>query len=367
MPVTSAPRPLRIVQVVPDLRVGGAERFALWLATALRDAGHEVHLLCIRDAGPLAAALDADMASRVWTAGKRAHFDATVLRRLVRTLRALRPDVVHTHLFTALSWGVVAARAAGVPVVVHTQHALHDDDHLEAALARPWLARGLDAVLAVHEAVADDLARRGWVGRTPIHVFDNALPLAGRPRARLGHHPPRLIAVGRLVALKGHADLIDAMRIITDRGQELHLSILGDGPERGPLQRRIQALGLEDRVALVGEVDDVPARLARADLFVHPSHHEAMPLAVLEAAAAGLPLVLTDVGGAAAILRHGAGGRVVPPRDPVALADAILDHLRLDPGAQRALGAASRRTARARHDLGVCAEHHATLYRQLLG
>jgi glycosyltransferase involved in cell wall biosynthesis len=357
-------RPLRIVQLIPSLDLGGAERFATWLAEAHLEAGHDVHVVCVSRAGPLLDRLPAALRARTWVAVKRARYDASVLPRLVRTLRRLRPDVVNTHLFTALAWGGVAARAAGTPALVHTQHEVHLDG---STAVRRVLATGLDAVVGCSEEAVRDVEARGWAPHVRKVCIENGIPLAGRPRSALDGAPLRVGTVGRLVPIKGQRHLIDAVGLLRDRGVDVRLTLFGDGPSREALEAQRAALGLTDRVSLAGAVDDVPERLAGLDLFVLPSLSEAMPMALLEAAAARLPLLVTDAGGAPTLLRAGAGGFVVPPADPVALADRIAEVAAMTPSARGSLGDASLRTALDRYELARTAERYLALYRDLLG
>ncbi|MCB9679947.1 MAG: glycosyltransferase [Alphaproteobacteria bacterium] len=357
---------LRIVQVVPSLVVGGAERFATWLAEAQQRAGHEVHVVTVKDGGPLADRLPDDLLRATWPMRKRSRYDVTVLARLVTTLRRLEPDVVHTHLFTALSWGAVSARLAGVPVVVHTQHAVHDDEVPWLPHVRRGLAPLLDAIVGCSDAVVADIAARRYAPGVPAVAIDNGLPLAGRPTAPLDGDPLRVVTAGRMVPIKGQRFLVDAVAALRDRGIDARLTILGDGPERAALDAQVAELGLGDRVHLPGSVDDVADRLAGADLFVLPSLSEAMPMALLEAAAAGLPLLVTTGGGGPTLLRAGAGGEAVAPGDAGALADAIARVARLSVTERRALGEASRRTVLDRFDIDATAAAYEALYRRHL-
>lgn len=356
--------PLRIVQVLPSLVVGGAERFATWLAEQQLADGHDVHLVCVSGEGPLRERLSPALDARTWVAGKRSRFDVTVLPRLIDHLRDLRPDVVHTHLFTGLAWGAVAARAARVPAVVHTQHEVHDDDQAYVGWARRGLAPLLDRIVGCSAATLATIRRRGFDLGTRSEAVDNGLPLAGRPRAVIGDPPLRVVAVGRLVPIKGHVYLLDAVAEARARGVDLQLTILGDGDLREEIEVHATRLGIA--VDLPGAVADVAERLARADVFVQPSLSEAMPMALLEAAAAGLPMIVTDVGGAPTLLRAGAGGAVVPAGSARALADALVAHARQPRDARRALGDASRRVVEARYDLAVTARAYEAIYRAAL-
>lgn len=354
--------PLRVVQVIPSLVVGGAEAFAVALAQAQLDAGHDVRLLVLKHTGPLEDRLGPHLLGRTTVLGKRPGIDPSVLPRLVRWLARVAPDVVHTHLFTSLAWAGVAATLVGVPRLVHTQHAVHDD----AIRWLPHVRRGLgtlvDVVVGCNETTAQDVVDRGYAPADRVVAIDNGIDLRGRPRAPLDGDPPVIGTVGRLVPIKGQRFLIDALARLAATESNVRGVLFGEGPEADALAQQIADHRLSDRIALPGRVDDVPDRLAGLDVFVLPSLSEAMPLAALEAAAAGLPMVVTSGGGAKALIEAGAGGLVVPPGDDEALAEALRELLDLPPEARRALGEASHATALTHYDLDATRRAYDRVY-----
>ncbi len=359
-------RPLRIVTVVPSLVVGGAEVFALQLTDALLDAGHDAWLLSLKGGGPLASRRSEAILERSVLLHKRFRFDASVLPRAAAALRRIGPDVVHTHLFTALSWGTVAARIAGVPVVVHTQHACHDDEYSYLPHVRRQLSRGVDAVVGCSPSVVDDVARRHYSPHAPVSCIENGISLRDRPVASLDGAPLVVGTVGRMVPIKGQIHLIDAVAELIREGLSVRLVLMGDGPERSRLQARVAELGIPDHVQFTGRVDDVPERLAALDLFVLPSLSEALPIALIEAAAAGLPMLVTTGGGGPTLLASGASGWAVEPGDSRALAERIAAYAQVPVAERRAMGEASRALALARYDIATTASAYAALYERLL-
>jgi glycosyltransferase involved in cell wall biosynthesis len=352
---------LRIVQLVPSFVLGGAEVFATQLSAALADLGHDVQLLALRDEGPLRARLSDELAASTRVIPKRGRVDPTLIPRLAAAVRGA--DVVHSHLFTGLAWGTVAARLARVPVVVYTEHACHADDEAFVPPLRRALGRALDHVIACSDATRDAIARHRWFPGAPISVIPNGIPLTGRPLAAARPGPLRVGTVGRLVEVKGQVHLIDAVARLVDEGLDVTLTVWGEGPLRAELEARAAKLGA--RARLPGATDQVPQVLADLDVFVLPSLSEAMPITLLEAAAAGLPLVVTSSGGASTLLAAGAGGLVVPPADPAALADALRQLAAQSPEARADLGAASRRTVEAGFSIHRTAEAHVALYQRL--
>ncbi len=351
---------MNIVQVIPSLTYGGAETFVTRLAEAQRRAGHTVHLVCISKLGPLLDQLSPELRENTHLIGKSSRWDVSALPRLVALFRRLKPDVVHTHLFTGLSWGTAAARLAGVPVVVDTEHACHDDEYAYLPPIRRLLSYGVDAVVGCSEAVSREVRRRHYAPGYKVLTVDNGIPLEGRPRAPMtGLH---VGTVGRLVEVKGQKYLVEAMRLVRDRGVEMSCTIVGDGPLEAELRAQVAALGLDGVVTLAGASSEVPAWLARFDLFCLPSLSEGLPMTLLEASAAGLPMLVTSGGGGGILIEAGAGGWVVPPGDAAALADKLCAFAAMSLEDRRALGERSLRLVHERYSVDVCVAAYDRLY-----
>ena len=353
---------MRVVQIVPSLTLGGAEVFALQLAQAQRAAGHEVYVVVLRDEGLLRNRLTDEERRWVIPVEKRSRYDVSVLVRLVAALRRLRPDVVHTHLFTGLAWGTVAARLAGVRKVVYTEHACHPDDVRWLIHVRRALSYALWCLVGCSEAASAAVRTRGEAPGCPVRTVANGVPLQGRPRAPIAEGGALHIGtVGRLTPIKGQADLIEAVAMLAARGVAVRCTVVGDGELAASLRAQAEARGVADRVDFPGPSDDVPAWMASFDMFCLPSISEALPITLLEACAAGLPLLVTTGGGGPTLLAAGAGGEAVAPAAPGALADAIARHVALPVDTRRALGAASL-AAVAPFDIARCAASYIALY-----
>jgi glycosyltransferase involved in cell wall biosynthesis len=195
-------------------------------------------------------------------------------------------------------------------------------------------------------------------------VIHNAVDVAAAPRSRHDRSTPRLMAVGRLKAPKDFVTLIRALAALP--GREYEALIVGDGPDRGAVEAEIRRLGIEDRVQLAGERDDVPELLASSDVFVLSSRSEGLPVSALEAMAAELPVVASDVGGLAELVVDGETGILVPAGDEAALAEA-LGRLVQDRELRQSLGAAGRARAESSFDLSEFRRAHLELYARQLG
>jgi glycosyltransferase involved in cell wall biosynthesis len=366
-------RPLRVALAIGSLQVGGTESQLVKLAGGLTARGHEVHVLALGRGGPYEEELRAlGVPTRVFgfgglrlrgADGRRSPRPLlTELGRLLavwRHLRALRPDVCHAFLFTCYTHVLPLAWLAGVPVRVNGRRG--DPPPAPTGALRRLLdltaRRSSTLYVTNSRALSARLTRVDRVPPNRIKMIENGVEPA-REAADPARCPPRGIVVANLIAYKGHADLIEAMALLE---KPPYLCLVGDGPEHGRLAALVRARRLDHVVTLAGGVPDARALLASFQFAVLPSHQEGLPNAVLEAMAAGLPLVATEVGGVPDVVTDGETGLLVPPRDPSALAKAI-ERLAADPELRAAMGAAGRRVA-ARLSVEECAARHEAAYR----
>lgn len=358
---------MRILQVVPSLDVGGAERVAALLAREQQRGGHAVAVVSLFD--PVGSWIERDLRAAgvdLFFLGKRPGLDVRMVPRLAGVLRRWRPDVVHTHLHV-LKYLLPAALAARPLRVVHTLHNLAEREVEPQSQALQRVAfRGLVTPVAIGEAVAASMAP--LYGAPARHVVANGIPTAAsrappgtREALRAALHAadhPVLLSAGRLNPQKNHAVLIDA--VADPRLARVHLWIAGEGELAEDLAARVRDRGVADRVRLLGVRTDVPALMAAADLFVLPSTWEGNPLVVMEAMAAGLPVVATAVGCVPELLSPDTG-RLVPAGVSEALVTAIAD-LTADPATRGQLGAAARARATERFDVSAMAEAYLRVY-----
>jgi glycosyltransferase involved in cell wall biosynthesis len=324
------PLPLRVTLVITQLGLGGTERQLVLLAEGLRTLGVDVDVVALYDGGPRLPDLVA-LGVPVRVLGMRRP-PRRPLRfvsgsaSLVRHLRNRRPDVVHAFLFDAYVLACPLARAAGVPVVVAGRRALSDykAGRRVARRMERVSSRAVDLVVANAQAVASDVIATEGVQASDVVVIPNALPSRGVVAATGSDGGSTVLCVANLWRYKGHHDLLRAVALLRERGVEIRLLLVGDGPERSEIERLVAEQDLP--VQLLGAREDVPELLARSDVFVLPSHTEGMNNALMEAVAAGLPVVATDVGGNPDVV--GAGGLLCPPRRPDLMADELEEVLR---------------------------------------
>jgi glycosyltransferase involved in cell wall biosynthesis len=348
--------PARILHLIWALDLGGAERQVLEMVRRLDRSRFDPVVGCLVRKGRWGEALEAE-GVRVIDFAKKPGFDAALLPRLVRFMRRERPAIVHTHAFTAATWGRLGAALSGRPlVVVHEHSAFSLDSPLHRTVDRA-LASLTHRWIPVSEALARDLARVLGLPVSRVVTIKNGLPLpaATAPvdrsevRRDLGAERFQRLAgtVGRLERRKGLEVLLGAFQTVSRCQPDLGLVLVGEGPDREILERRARDLGLGDRVLFPGRREDVPRVLSALDVFVLPSHAEGLSIALLEAGAAACAIVATDVGGNPEVIENGRNGILVPPGDPSALAEGLTAVL-ADPGRARALGLAASRTVRQR-------------------
>jgi glycosyltransferase involved in cell wall biosynthesis len=291
--------------------------------------------------------------------------------RLAWQLRRRRIAIVHSYLFHANVVGTLAARLARTPVALVSKRSL-DVYPNRGELAACRLANRLaDRVTANSEAVKLHVHRVEGCPLDRIIVIPNGIDLdrvttaAPEGHASLADSRPVIGTIGRLSRKKGQEDLLSAAALILTRMPEVRVVLVGDGPLDGQLRRQAHDLGIDDRVRFLGTVADGARLLPLLDVYVLPSHVEGMSMGLIEAMAAGRPIVATDVGGNAETVIDGVSGLIVPPRAPDRLADAILTLLK-DPDRARAMGAAARQRAREHFTVDTMVKRLERLYRERL-
>lgn len=307
--------------------------------------------------------------------------DARALAHLTRLIRNRRPQVVHTHMAKAGALGRVAARRAGIPVVAHTFHGHVLEGYFPGWKSRAFLAaerrlaRTTDALVAVSPAVRDELLALR-IGRPDqwrviplgLDLGDllMSLPDTAASRRALGlpNDGPVIGIVGRLVSIKDHETFLKAAALVLGERPDATFVVAGDGELRAELQARARS-GLGDRCRFVGWVMDLPALYAAMDVVVLTSRNEGTPVALIEAGAAGKPVVATRVGGVPDVVRDGETGLLAASGDAPAIASQVL-RLLGDPARAASLGSAGRDLVRDRFTVDRLAGDLADLYRELL-
>jgi glycosyltransferase involved in cell wall biosynthesis len=364
--------PIKILRLIARLNVGGPAIHVVLLSAGLDHKRFQTLLVSGRENPGEGSMLDYALARGVrpliipqivgeFSLGPR---EIKALIRLTQLMRQERPDVVHTHTAKAGFLGRLAARLAGVPVIVHTfhGHVLHGYyGPMKNQLLRRMeslLARITDGLIAVSDRVKQDLVAYGVAPAEHIRVvplgleldgFLNAVAMAGTFRRGLGlHGGERLVGiVGRLFPIKNHRLFLEAAALVAQQEPGVRFIVVGDGVLRPELERRAGDLGIAGRVVFTGWRRDLPPIYADFDVLAVTSHNEGTPLSAIEAMAAGCPVVATRVGGLPDLIRDGETGCLVPPGDAQALAKSLL-HLLRDRETARRLGQTAQTVVRER-------------------
>jgi sugar transferase (PEP-CTERM/EpsH1 system associated) len=376
------PEPIKVTHVVLSLDCGGLERVVLDLVREGQVLGQQITVLCLEHPGTLAAHVEA-LGGSLLCLHKLPGFKLRTINQLEAVLHELLPDVLHTHQAGALFYTGPAARRVDVPVVVHTEHGNHFRHRHAGFLGRmrqSWLwwiaARYAARFFCVSKDIADELASRRLVPRRKLEVIPNGIDtdLFERTSSRadirrtLGIAPDAPVAgtVGRLNGVKRQDLLIRAFTQVCKRIPDARLVLVGDGPMRDSLQALAKDLNLNGSVRFAGYQSQPERYLQMMDVFALTSQTEGMPLAILEAWAAGLPVVASAVGGVPDLVQHGCNGLLFPSGDEDALAQ-LLRELIQDQDRARSLGAAGRQEVLARYSLQRMANDYQHHYLQLLG
>jgi sugar transferase (PEP-CTERM/EpsH1 system associated) len=366
-----------VCHLLHSLHVGGAEVLAARLARRLGDRFRFV-FACLDDLGPLGEQLRAE-GFAVEVLGRRPGVDWRCSVRLGRLLRRQRVAVLHAHQYTPFFYGLTARLVCRRPALLFTEHGRHHPDYPRRK--RIWLNRLLlqrrDRVVAVGAAVRQALIANEGLPAERVAVITNGIDLApyagpapdrDAVRRELGAGPDDwlIVQVARLDYLKDHATALRALAHAVGRLPNARLVLVGDGPERPAIERLRAEAGLADRVWLLGPRGDVPRLLRAADLFLLTSISEGIPLTVIEAMAAGLPVVATRVGGVPEVVDDGVTGLLAAAGDAGALA-AHLVALAGQPDQAREMGRRGRDRAWAVFSEERMVDAYARLYREMAG
>ncbi len=366
---------IKIILMTSVLDKRGAEKIVLKLARGLDPERYRVGVVCLRSRTPFIDEFRA-RGIEVTVLGMERYFQLRPLWRLYRLFRREKPDLVHTHLYRDAVYGRPLARLAGVRAVVSTLH----NSYVWRSRSQLFLDRltsiFADRIAAVSEAVKNFAIEREHIPAGKLITLHNGieterflLPPEERRAVReeLGLKPEELAVgtMGELTEQKNHFCLLEAVPAVLERRPEARFFIAGGGELEGALRARRDEMGLADRVRFLGYREDIPRLLAALDIFVLPSLWEGLPVALIEAMAAGVPIVATDVDGNVEVFGRGEAGLAVPPGDPEKLAGGILA-LADDPGRRRQLGEAGRRRARELFDVRVMIRRHQELYEACL-
>lgn len=367
---------MRVLFLSTSMGMGGADKQLLSAAQEMRSRGHEVLIVSLTPLGPMGQEARGSGISTESLEMRRGFPDPRGLARLVKIVRSWRPEVLHSHMVHANLMARVLRLFVPVPVMLSTIHNIYEGGPLLMAAYR--LTNGVvDHMTIVSEAAAERFVREGIVPRKLLSVVPNGVdtdrfrdvPLGAREALRrsLGLEDAFVwLAVGRFEIAKDYPNMLGAFARVREHHSQAVLLLAGRGSLQEETMALAEALGLGSGVRFLGVRHDVPELMSAADGYVLSSAWEGMPIVLLEAAAAGLPIVATRVGGNHEVVLNEESGLLVPPRDRDALGLAMLRLVGLPEAERRLMGERGREYVRTHYHLSRVVDRWENLYREVL-
>jgi glycosyltransferase involved in cell wall biosynthesis len=364
--------PVRVVHIIPTLDRGGAEKQLTLLAAGLPRDEFEVQVCCLTRGGPL----EADLAAAgipVTILGKSWKIDPYALWKLYRFLVDAKPDIVQTWLFAANSYGRLAASWAGVKHIVGGERCVDEWKMWHEVMIDRWLAGSTETIVVNSPAISDFYTAKG-IAADKFTVIPNGVP-DPPPLTKtrdellrelsLPANVQLIVCVNRLWQQKRVKDMIWCMDQLSTVAPDIHLLICGDGPQREQLERYTRLTENASRVHFLGVRDDVLQILPHCHALWLASEYEGLPNAILEAMAAGIPVIASDIPGNRDLVIDGETGLLFPVGHRATLSRQMLRILS-DPDLGRQLAAAGRARVRRDFNVPLMIERFASLYRKLV-
>jgi glycosyltransferase involved in cell wall biosynthesis len=367
---------MRILFLSTSMGMGGADKQILCAARELRARGYEVRIVSLTTLGPMGLEARANGIPTESLEMRRGVPDPRGLLRLVRLVRAWKPDVLHSHMVHANLMARALRLLVPVPAVVSTIHNIYEGGPLWMAAYR--LTNPLvDHMTIISEAAAARFITEGIVPRRLLRVIPNgvdtelfgSVPGSARESLRRSVGLERefvWLAVGRFEVAKDYPNMLRGFAKVRERYPRTILLLVGRGALQAETEALAQALGLESGVRFLGVRDDVPELMSAADGYVMSSAWEGMPIVLLEASAAGLPVVATRVGGNHEVVRDEETGFLVPPGDSDALGLAMVRLMESPEAQRRSMGERAREHVRIHYGLSRIVDQWEELYREAL-
>lgn len=325
---------IKIMQITHDLNYGGLQKLVVDISKNLDKSRYQVSVCTLRESGSLEEELVMSGIKVIKLPSAKNGADYLSFWKLSSILREERPDIIHTHNTQPFIEGGIAAILAKIPVHVHTDHGRQFPDKKRYMFAEWVFSHFANQMVAVSENLKEDISKYEGIRTDKIKVILNGIDGnkyknkidKNKKRKELNidnRNNPILGFVGRLSPEKGLIYLIKAMKLLVKEFPNILLLIVGEGALLEELKRETKALGMEQNIRFIGPRSDINEILGILDIFVLPSLREGLPLVLLEAAAASLPIVATDVGGNRQVVKHGTNGLLVKHGDATSLYNAI--------------------------------------------
>lgn len=369
---TSRP-PVRILHLIVELSIGGAQSALLRLLKHLDRQRFEPQVACYYNGDGVVARQIRANGIPVIDLGMSGKYRIDAFWRFYRLLRTQRPTILHTWMFHANISGRLIGKLAGVPLIISSERTMGQE-----GIFRRWVDRstvGLtNSVVCVSQSVSRFAQDTIGLPVSKLTVIPNGIDLdqydqllsQGEARGKFNLPKEALIvgAIGRPRPVKGYLYLVEAFARLADTYPAACLVFIGNGPDRPNLIDKVRSLGLEDRVIFLDDQTDIPGLLPAIDILAVPSLYEGMPNVVIEAMAAGVPVVATNVGGTQEVIINGETGILVPPQDANALSEGISSLLQ-KPDLRRQIGLSGQQRAYKFYNIQNTVQQTQLLYDKL--
>jgi len=370
---------IKILYIITSSGIGGAEKILYYTATGLDYDKYDISVCSLKKMGEIARALEKQgIAVYCLHMGDRESFwgwlsSIIALIRLSPYIIRIRPTIIHSFLFRANILARIAGYLTGVPIIISSVRVMGGEKkyfHYVEMITSFMV----DHYITVSESVKRHIIDKSRISNEKISVIYNGVNIKSQDNAyeqnakipfKIENEDRILMTVGRLHEQKGHCYLIQAVSEVRKEFPKVKLLITGEGEEENNLKKLVKSLDLTNEVIFAGLSSDIEGIFPMAELFILPSLWEGLPNALLEAMAAGKPVVATKVGGIPEIVVHGETGILIPPRNPHALAIAIVDLLQ-DRLKAKDMGEAGRIRAGKRFSIYKMIEKTENLYQELL-
>ncbi|MGQ9611022.1 MAG: glycosyltransferase family 4 protein [bacterium] len=366
---------INLMHVVLSLNIGGLENLVLKLVKNINREKYNICICSLTANGELENEFN-EIGIPVFIVQKHEGVDYSLPIRLSRVFRNRRVDIVHTHNIDPYLYGTIGAKLARVPVIIHTEHSNLFPNQKKLMIAERCLSNISDMIIADSKKVADFLIQRQNIPRRKvitilnaidIDSFDVTVDIIRKKREELGILENELVIgnVARLVPVKDHHTLLASFSKVSQLISNVRLVIVGDGPLRTELENFCAELELSDKIIFLGKRRDISELMSIFDIFVLSSISEGLSLTLLEAMAAKKPVVATHVGGNPEVVQDNVTGILVPPRNPLALAQALIILIK-DKKKLFEMGESGRRRVEQYFSIDVMLEKYEKVYRSSL-
>jgi sugar transferase (PEP-CTERM/EpsH1 system associated) len=364
---------IKVVYLVEDLKLGGLERLIEDICLNLNHERYAISVWCFNALGMIGERL-VQQGVDVRVLHLKSCYHPLAILRLRRLLKTHAPDIIHTHTYFGNTLGRLAGILAGVPVKIVHVHGIYSHYRWPHYLMERSLSLFTQQIVCCSKAVRQFALTSEKISSRKVKTIYNGIQIerfdvpinrfAIREALGLKEKEKVIITVGSLRWVKGYKYFLESMVEVNKKKQDARCLIVGEGLLRRDLEEKVRCLGLDGCVQFLGLRTDIPELLGCADIFVLSSLVEGLPLAVIEACAAGLPVIATDVGGVSEIIENGVTGILVPSKDIQALQQAIVTLLD-DPEQARLMGEAGKRMARQKFSLEIMMRNIENLYQSL--